>query len=208
MYEAGKAQLVLINADNTSQVQRVPDSEGFWPSAWSPDGKQLVGQREGDLWVYSAGATPPLQVWQKTPERESHPSFSPSGKWLAFTSNTNDRNEVYVAPYPGPGRPIQVSTSGGSAPSWSRDGRELFFTFRDGARDAMMALNMANPAQPGKPTRLFTAEAGLRLTCNPVNCYAVGSGARQFITTRDLAQPPRPVQQINLVVNWLDLIRK
>ena len=66
-----------------------------------------------------------------------------------------------------------------------------------------MVVNMANPAKPGKPTRLFTAGGDLRFSCNPVNCYAVGTGARQFVTTREVTQPARPVRQISLILNWL-----
>ena len=203
VFEAGTTQLVVISAVNPSEVVRVPDSDDFWPSAWSPDGTRLLGLRGGDIWVYSPGATPQLQALQTTPALETHPSWSPDGKWLAYASNATGRPEVYVRPYPGPGRDIPISTTGGTAVSWSRDGRELFFTATGADPEVMMVVNMANPAKPGKPTRLFTAGGDLRFSCNPVNCYAVGTGARQFVTTREVTQPARPVRQISLILNWL-----
>jgi hypothetical protein len=35
--------------------------------------------------------------------------------------------QVYVRPFPGPGARWQISNAGGTAPVWSRNGRELFF---------------------------------------------------------------------------------
>ena len=42
-------------------------------------------------------------------------------------STESGRAEVYIAPFPGPGRKWQVSTKGGFWPQWRGDGRELFF---------------------------------------------------------------------------------
>jgi Tol biopolymer transport system component len=206
-HEGNATQLVLIDADNPSTLERVPDSDDFWPSSWSPDGTQLAGLRHGDIWVYSQGATPRLQPLQATPATETHPSWSPDGKWLAYASNTTGRPEIYVRSYPGLGREIPISTTGGTSPAWSRDGRELFFA-QTGPNAVMLAVNMANRAQPGKPSRLFAIPNGLRLVCGPANCFAVGSGSRQFVTTRDVTLPAKPVEQIHLILNWLETVRR
>ena len=42
-------------------------------------------------------------------------------------SNQSGRSEVYVQPFPGPGRRELVSTDGGGQPVWARNGRELFY---------------------------------------------------------------------------------
>ncbi|HET9271540.1 MAG TPA: hypothetical protein VFO31_25360, partial [Vicinamibacterales bacterium] len=208
VFESGKTQLVIVNADDPSKIERVPESSDFWPSAWSRDGSRLIGLRARDIWMYAPGSTPPFQPVMTTPASETHPSWSPDGKWIAYVSDTSGRAEVYVRPYPGLGREIPVSTGGATAVAWSRDGRELFFVATGTGSDVMMAANMANPAQPGKPTRLFAPDAALDFRCNPVNCYAVGTGARQFVTTRDVPQAPRPVRQINLILNWLQTVSK
>ena len=112
-----------------------------------------------------------------------------------------------MRPYPGPGREIPISTTGGTVVSWSRDGRELFFIETGTGRYEVMAVSMANPAQPGTPTKLFaTAGTGIDMRCGPSNCYAVGTGGRQFVTTRDVTQPAKPVERINLILNWLELV--
>ena len=56
------------------------------------------------------------------------PSFSPDGRWLAYTSDESERREVYVRAFPPPssgqGGKWQVSNYGGEGPRWSRAGYE------------------------------------------------------------------------------------
>ena len=55
----------------------------------------------------------------------------PDGRWLAYASNESGRFEAYVRPFPGPGGKWQISTAGGEYPTWSRNGKELFFRTAD-----------------------------------------------------------------------------
>jgi serine/threonine-protein kinase len=104
---------------------------------WTRDGKWLVMRTDngnagaGDLvGKRLQGDTTPV-VLVASPFTELHPAVSPDGRWLAYTSNESGNNEVYVRPFPNTndGR-WQVSTAGGRAPRWSRDGKELFFVDR------------------------------------------------------------------------------
>jgi hypothetical protein len=61
------------------------------------------------------------------PAKEVAPRFSPKGRWLAYASDESGRFEVYVRPFPGPGRRVQVSDVGGGQPVWSADGARLFY---------------------------------------------------------------------------------
>ncbi len=55
-------------------------------------------------------------------------ALSPDGRWLAYQSDETGRTEVFVRPFPNTSAfKHQVSNGGGTAPLWSRDGRELFF---------------------------------------------------------------------------------
>ncbi|MBI2186875.1 MAG: PD40 domain-containing protein [Acidobacteria bacterium] len=84
-----------------------------------------------------SGDRKPFLFFQ-TPFTEAFGRFSPDGHWIAYVSNESGRNDVYVAPFPGPGgAPAaatastmagkwQISTAGGAWPRWRRDGREIF----------------------------------------------------------------------------------
>jgi Tol biopolymer transport system component len=102
------------------------------PMSWSPDGKRLVfwvqdPKTGGDLWVLPLEGDEKPAPLVATASNETRGQISPNGRWIAYTSNETQRNEIYVQPFPtGSGR-WQVSTAGGDWPRWKRDGNELFF---------------------------------------------------------------------------------
>jgi Tol biopolymer transport system component len=101
------------------------------PMSWSPDGKRIVfwvqdPKTGGDLWVLTLDdkKAAPLIATQFN---ETHGQISPDGKWIAYTSNTTGRPEIFVQPFPeGTGR-WQVSFHGGDWPRWRGDSKELFY---------------------------------------------------------------------------------
>ena len=80
-----------------------------------------------DIWVVplSGGEPEPFAV---TRFDETHPSFSPDGKWIAYTSDESGRDEVYVRAWPPGGPKVQVSVEGGTGARFTRDGNKLFFS--------------------------------------------------------------------------------
>ncbi|MBL4819761.1 MAG: PD40 domain-containing protein [Gammaproteobacteria bacterium] len=55
-------------------------------------------------------------------------TFSPDGRWLAYTSNETGRNEIYIRPYPDvEGGKWLVSQAGGRDAKWADDGASLFY---------------------------------------------------------------------------------
>ena len=107
------------------------------PTSFSPDGRRLAfhqdGPQGGDLWTVPIerdgeglkAGTPELFLQTASAVRD--PSFSPDGRWLAYDSNESGNSQVYVRAFPDNGARWQISTTGGTAPIFSRDGRELFF---------------------------------------------------------------------------------
>ena len=110
------------------------------PNAWSPDGRFFLfystdPKTANDLWILPPNR-PPVP-FLKTPFREAHGVFSPDGRWVAYMSDQSGRMEVYVRPFADSlvangsagddGREWQVSTAGGVHPTWSPDGREVYF---------------------------------------------------------------------------------
>ena len=102
---------------------------------WSADGKYLVfdslsGDQGTDLYVADLSKGGKAQPWLATPFNEKLATFSPDGRWLAYDSDESGRDEVYIRSFPESGTRIQISTQGGTGPLWSRDGKELFYSYR------------------------------------------------------------------------------
>jgi hypothetical protein len=87
-------------------------------------------------------------------------ALSPHGRWLAYQSNETGRIEVFVRPFPdvGSGK-VQVSSAGGTAPLWARDGR-TFYYLRGG--DAVTAVPVTVDGTLGlaQTPALFTLPPG------------------------------------------------
>jgi Tol biopolymer transport system component len=111
----------------------------LFPSDVTSDGKWLIYTQRGettrqDIWMLpladgrAAGAP---HVVVNSPYDDVHARVSPNGRWMVYSSDVSGVNEIYVrslTPAGLAGEPIRVSTGGGSRPTWSRDGRELYYT--------------------------------------------------------------------------------
>jgi len=133
------------------------------PGSWTPDGKEFAfvhgefakGALSYDIYVVSLASPNKPRPVVNNAAAESYPEFSPDGRWLAYGSDETGRHEVFVQPYPGPGKRVQISTEGGLEPAWSRDGKELFY--RDLGRNMMSVRFAASNSGfvPEKPMVLF-----------------------------------------------------
>jgi eukaryotic-like serine/threonine-protein kinase len=109
------------------------------PGSWHPEGKVLAYIATMPLSGIDVMTLPvtgdEIGGWKPgqptafvdSAAREQGPSFSPDGRWLAYSSNESGRDQVYVRPFPGPGARVMVSSVGGVAASWSRARPELVF---------------------------------------------------------------------------------
>ena len=69
-------------------------------------------------------------------KNSSNPKWSPDGKWIAFTSSRDGKNNLYILPVGG-GESEKVTDvkSGVGNYDWSRDGNMIAFTMTDAAAD-------------------------------------------------------------------------
>jgi len=144
------SQQVAFTALNRRQVLQTlrvrgagkePDHSTFdvwmYPSDWTSDGKYLVYTANSqdaseDIWLLPmTGPRKPMPLIQ-SPFGEKHAQFSPDGRWLAYTSNENGREEVFVQSFPDAVTRRVVSSAGGAYPRWGPGGKELFYRAPDG----------------------------------------------------------------------------
>src|SRR6185437_400452 len=119
------------------------------PQSISPDGKTLlfywVQQNHPVLWQLPlTGGGKPTRVIQG-----DYPTFaaqlSPDGRWLAYCSDEDGPDQVFVRPYPSLDGKWQISVHGGGQPRWSPDGRQLFYR----VGDQMLAVSVAAAGDRG-----------------------------------------------------------
>jgi len=130
--------MFVTRSDGSGKPQPLSQSKNIQvPSSFTPDGKRLAFMELGsggfDLWTVplesdSAGLSAGKpEVFLQTPADERSPSFSPDGRWMAYSSDESGTFQVYVRAFPDKGGKWQITNSGGAYPEWSRNGHELFF---------------------------------------------------------------------------------
>lgn len=115
------------------------DEVNKYPLSWSPDGRFVMymtvpgSPTTGtDLWVLPLFGDRKPFLYLATPLREIAGRFSPDGRWIAYISNVSGKSEVHVASFPNPTIARQVSSGGqGAFPRWRRNGKEIFWLYRD-----------------------------------------------------------------------------
>jgi eukaryotic-like serine/threonine-protein kinase len=191
-------------ADGTGAEERLTKGENQQtPSSFSPDGKVLAFEESAptsgtDIWLLPMEGDRKPQVFLQTPADERNPQFSPDGRWLAYTSNESGRVEVYLQPFPGPGRKWQISTNGGSSPKWNPNGRELFY---EASQGKMMAVDItASPTfSAGTPHQLFDMPS-LSLGSS------VSPDGQRFLAMQPV-ELEQPATEINVVLNWSEELK-
>jgi Tol biopolymer transport system component len=173
---------------------------------WSADNKLLAYQQDGtgtgvDVSLLPLDGPGQPVTYLQSPANESAGRFSPALEgnplWLAYQSNESGRNEIYVQAVPATGAKYQISTSGGGAPRWRRDGKELYYL---GPEQALMAVPMAlgSSLQVGTPARLFSI-AGMTY-------FAASQKGDRFLVNLPAGEVVAP--PMTVVTNWQAGLRK
>jgi len=195
--------------DGSSPMERLTTSEyGQRPGSWSSDGKTLAfvdihpdtGADIAMLDVRSGRVTPFLN----SQFEEWYPEFSPDGRWMAYTSDESNRQEVYVRPFPGPGLKQQVSSEGGSEPLWARNGKQLFYRREDQVWVVDIRTNGGFAA--GKPHLLFE-KPGYGRTY-PIRSWDLSLDGQRFLMVKFENRKPTPVTEMILVQNWFEELKR
>ena len=215
----GADGMAWISADRPSDSTRFTHVRGG-QTPWSvaPDGRRISyydrSEDTGfDLWTMAVTqhgngvelGTP--EPFLQTEAFEVYPSFSPDGRWLAYASNESGAWEVYVRRFPDNGTKVRVSTSGGSVPRWSRNGRELLY--RTEAQRIMVVTytSRADTFVPGRPTPW--SQHSLSDTGVLPN-FDIAPDGERVVALMPLARPEeqQTVNHVTLMLNISEQIRK
>lgn len=82
----------------------------------------------GDIWVANEDGSAAQRLTDNK-ARDIYPRFSPDGTLIAFSSNREGNDDVYVVPVAG-GRPRQLTfhSAGDTVVGWSPDGKKILFS--------------------------------------------------------------------------------
>ena len=168
-------------------------------SSWSPDGDWLAvdefAPRSVDTWLLNVKDTSKIVPIASTPADERGASFSPDGRYVAYSSDETGRYEVYVLSFPTMGGRQQVSHEGGFLPKWSGDSQQLFFFDQYSNSSGHMMSTHRAPSGPGweEPKPLFDVPRiyDFAVTRDARSIYFIGSN------------PDGPTREIRVITNWL-----
>jgi serine/threonine-protein kinase len=131
----GGVQIFWQKTDGGSEADLLV-SEGTFekrPGSFTPDGRTFAWTGVGEssaIRLQSIGEKDKARIWAAGDFQFA--AISPNGRWIAYESGEGGTIHVVLQSFPEPGKRIQVSTTGGRRPVWTRDSRRIFF--RDGDR--------------------------------------------------------------------------
>jgi len=190
-------------------VEYVEHAADAGPASFAPTGDLVFHEgtaaERGNILRFPPGDDGAVEYVVRTPFNERDGMVSPNGRWLAYTSDRSDANEVYVEPFPGGGPRTQVSNGGGSLPRWAPGGEELFYV----NRTQMIAVSVTTEPEitiTGERQVLFESDTYL----NDWG-YDVDRNAQRFLMVQKGAEDElelRSRQHINLIFNWFDELER
>jgi serine/threonine-protein kinase len=208
-HKSGVPNLFWQPYDGSSPMERLTTSEYTQaPGSWSPDGKTvaLVQEHAATGWDVAVLDTRSGRVtpFLNSQFSETHPEFSPDGRWLAYTSDESKRDEVYVRPFPGPGVKYPVSSAGGNSPLWARNGKQLFYQWQD---QVWVVDVLTDGGFATSKPRLLFEKPGYGLT-SPLRSYDLSRDGQRFLMVKLEQRKPTPVTEMILVLNWFEELKR
>ena len=186
----------LVGGASEAEPLFVSELDTF-PTSWSPDGRfiafdALSPDTGWDQWVLPLDGGEPVPFLHST-FNESNGVFSPDGRWMAYESNESGRPEVYLTPFPGPGRRWRVSTDGAVYPRWSSSGHELYYQGLDGSVVGVPMDLSDESVRIGSPEILIVSRlTGLSYPYSPAD-----DGERFLVIDQQVGE-----QSLNIVLDW------
>ena len=198
-------------ADGSQPPERLlqaPAGTGLSHASATPDGLGVVFCRVSSngagmgmelLYLPFAGERTPERLTSEPMSKDCIGRVSPDGRWLAYVGTEAGTPQVFVRPFRGNGGRLKVSEESGQQPTWSRDGKRLFYasvTPGDGTTWAVAATVAAG----GTSLRVVNRE---RIAPLPSTLFDVTpDGTRILAVQRSDSRV-----QLFVTTNWLPQLR-
>ncbi len=210
----GDAGIWWQRADGTDTATRLTRSGAgavHVPQSFSPDGRHLIydeikGGRVA-MWDLSITDQKTTPLVSSDSLATSDATFSPDGRWLAYTilPGTPAQAIVYVEPYPRTGARYQISkdSEDGHHAVWSRDGKELFYTPGPGNRFLSVPITTTPTFAFGDAVLIPRPFVNAPPTAE--RTYDTTTDKRVLGLRMDVGPDGRPMSpQVQVVLNWFE----
>jgi len=170
-------------------------------TSWHPDNRHALlltdldnGVREYSIFDLVTKTTTPYLSPSTGPFESLR--FSPDGHWVAYSTSSAGRDELYVVSYPNPSVRYLVASKG-RGPKWRGDGRELYFVGLGNALNFVSITAERGALKFGNQHRMFDIPI-------PPDPWDVGAfdvtrdGARVLVVTAPTTEPSQLILVSNL----------
>ena len=201
----GKQEFWWLPADGSAPAKKLLSGDDrLIPAFVTRDGRTLVYHamigNVRSIWSMQVNGEPSPRPEVRENFDNRTPSISPDGRWLAYVSNSSGRDEIYVRPFPDHGAAVQISTTGGTEPVWSRSGDRLYYR----TAQALFAVTVSRPVTFDVTGGDVLFADDLRRVENQRN-YDVMPDGKRFLMIGDTIAPKAPDQVV--LVNWFTELR-
>ena len=186
---------------------------------WSPDGRFLVftylaqnrwGEHPAfDIGLFTADSHGRWKPLLQSDAAEVSPDISPTGNWLAYSSNQTGQFEIYIERFPGLGTRQMVSKGGGVQPVWAPSGKEIFYRSVDQRRMFAVPFDSGSGVR-GDPAMVFEGAYASYLGGLPFRSYDVTPDGKRFIMVKELPGQGQTAgtSQLNVVLHWSEELKR
>ncbi len=210
-WRGGGFSNLYVQEPDTADAMRLTQSPDMQvPTSITPDGSTVIFHSyTKSLQAVPLQADGQPQKLVETPLEERNGDMSPDGRWLAYegqSASSPGDLDVYVRSFPDVNRGLwQVSRGGGMYPTWSRDGRELFFVTLDGKMMTVPVAAAGSAWRAGSPVELFRGPYVVRgIEGSQGRNYEVSRDASRFLMLKETTDPTVGSAHFIVVQNWVN----
>lgn len=143
--------------------------------------------------------------------RPTGATFSPDGRWVAYTVSEamDGTNVVYEQPSPATGAKVQISTNAetGHHPAWSADGKEPYYN--PGPSSRLVAVTVMASQGFGFGPAPPVAKPFMSAGSNVERPYDVARDGKRFLglLAAGAASTASSRPELRVVLNWFDELK-